>query len=84
MGNPRAPHPLYETLGWLIDKVHVYPSTSILIHISVCTLTASATPTNVLTFSLTVEPLDRYSGHTALVTRIIAMDGLLISASWDR
>ena len=30
------------------------------------------------------EPLDRLTGHTAMVTRIIAMDGLLISASWDR
>lgn len=35
-------------------------------------------------YTVNVEPLDRYTGHTALITRIIAMDGLLVSASWDR
>lgn len=37
-----------------------------------------------LSYTVTAEPLARYTGHTALITRIIVMDDLLISASWDR
>jgi len=31
-----------------------------------------------------IEPLERYTGHTELVTCIIYQHDQLISASWDR
>ena len=34
--------------------------------------------------SLSTEPLERYVGHTELVTNIIYQNDQLISASWDR
>ena len=35
-------------------------------------------------FMTIIEPLEVYTGHTALVTCIIYQNEQLISASWDR
>ena len=37
-----------------------------------------------LSFILNTEPMERYVGHTELVTNIIYQHDQLISASWDR
>ena len=39
---------------------------------------------NLLLFFNSVEPLERYTGHQAMVSCVIYQHGNLISASWDR